>query len=342
MAKIDYMSRGSHNRKELLCATFINGALKPSLTLFANIDNTQIKCEWAVVVYDGDASTVCDPLRAKKNVVHCRLVPESIFDGLSMYGLNKSIPIIDKKTGKQRRPTIPKTILYSEVQNLLPSFKRVMLLDEDISLENFNTATFLQIWKCAFYPYVPLIVQPLIAENTQFLRYMNQQSWKDSGVVASASGLIEQQVPAFDSMFFEWFLRRVLPVTRSAVLENGVDWGHDRSWCNAAQMYASHVLNWPNSRNYSSLLNADDASPVLSACAILPGAPPVHHLNTRSMVSKRTQRDRYRKGGRAVVQEYINSFPTWVLLDISQGPDPLRQPRYKKVKQLLPTSLCPT
>jgi hypothetical protein len=56
-------------------------------------------------------------------------------------------------------------------------------------------------------------------------------------------GYIEQQVPLFDSIFFEWFVKRVLSQTKQWFMEYGIDWGHDRSWCNAAQMYVPDVLS---------------------------------------------------------------------------------------------------
>ena len=316
------------------------GAFKSALTLLGNVDNGDVVCDWAVVVYDGDASEVCNPLRLKSNVVHCQLIPEKSFRGIGMFGYanGSSLPLlVDKVTGRPRRPTIPKTILYTELVPLLKNYHRVILLDEDISLEGFATERFLRIWSCAFYPHVPLVVQPLIAENTQFLQYMNAKSWKKIGlkdVLASASGVVEQQVPAFDAIFFEWLVQHVLSIPRPVVLQNGVDWGHDRTWCNAAQMYASQILHWPL-QGMPLIDPVDGSETLLSACAILTGAAPVHHLNTRSMTSKRTQRERYRLGGRAVVQEYINLFPTWVLLDISRGPDPTNQQKYKKVKNLV-------
>jgi len=332
LAKVDYLRPAMDGKKkELLCASFVYGSLSASRSLFGNVDNSEVDCDWAVVVYDGDESLICNPLKLKSSVVHCRLIPEESFQGLGMFGLSTTAtPLVkDKNTGRVRRPTIPKTILYTELVPLLKDYKRVMLLDEDISLDGFGTKRFLQIWNCAFYPHVPLVVQPLIAENTQFLQYMNARAWKSKkGVLASASGLVEQQVPAFDSAFFHWFLTRVLPITRPVVLANGVDWGHDRTWCNAAQMYAANVLQWASK---------EQGLGVLPACAIITGAAPVHHLNTRSMTSKRTQRERYRLGGRAVVQEYINRFPTWVLLDISRGPDPTAQSsghRFIKVTSL--------
>lgn len=58
----------------------------------------------------------------------------------------------------------------------------------------------------------------------------------------------------FDSLFFEWFVRRVLILTRHHVIQHGVDWGHDRSWCNAAKAYGEHVLHWPNNTAACALL----------------------------------------------------------------------------------------
>ena len=155
-ASADYATVGSVSaRRELLCATFVLGAMKSALATFANIDNLNVACDWAVVVYDGDASLVCNPLRLKQSVVHCGLVPESVYDGLGMYGQHQNgststLLVVDKKTGKPRRPTIPKTILYTELLALLPKYKRVWLLDEDISLEGFDTSKLLKLWKCAF------------------------------------------------------------------------------------------------------------------------------------------------------------------------------------------------
>ena len=334
-AKVDYLQalqRPSHaSRKELLCATFVFGGPKAASVFLANLHNSQVVCDWAVVVYDGDASLVCPSSPSSGlpgasgsyagqagRVVHCRLAPAALFLGLGMFNSTS-------QNHSSLRLTIPKTLLYQELAPYLPSYQRVLLLDEDISLKGFKTGAFLGIWSCAFGTERPLVVQAVVAENTQFLGYMNARAWRGKDVLASASGLIEQQAPAFDALFLEWFLTRVLPLPRESVRANGVDWGHDRTWCGAAQMYARLVLHYPSTPQ------VDGSIPYYSACAILPGVPPIHHLNMRSMRSKRTQRQRYRRGGRVVVQTYIDLFPTWTLLDISSGPDPRGKREYKKV-----------
>lgn len=310
-AREDYAQaqlRPTHaSRKELLCATFLFGAPKTASVFLANLRNPAVQCDWAVIVYDGDASLVCDQESGASTVIHCRLAPPTLFVGLSLFNSSSSSSAAASSLNASfPRPTIPKTLLYTELSPYLRNYQRVLLLDEDISLQGFRTRRFVDLWGCAFGTHAPLVVQAVVAENTQFLGYMNARAWRGSGVVASASGLVEQQCPAFDSIFFEWLLARVLPLPRDVVRSNGVDWGHDRTWCNAAQMYAQHVLHYP-----SSSPGPDASRPYLGACAVLPGADPVHHLNFRSMRSKRTQRQRYRKGGRLVVQRYIDLFPTW-------------------------------
>ena len=66
--------------------------------------------------------------------------------------------------------------------------------------------------KCAFYPYsYPLVVQPLIAENTQYFPHLHERRWKHNinsktrKVVAATVGLVEQQVPMFKTNFLSWY-----------------------------------------------------------------------------------------------------------------------------------------
>jgi hypothetical protein len=82
--------------------------------------------------------------------------------------------------------SIPKTALYKELLPLLPRYRRIFLLDEDILLHGFGIVnSFLfafenklyihtdlgslsTVWDCAFWPQPPpLIVQPLVLESIQ-------------------------------------------------------------------------------------------------------------------------------------------------------------------------------
>jgi len=155
-------------------------------------------------------------------------------------------------------------------------------MDEDISLEGFDSTIFMKIWSCAFKQR-PLIVQPLVVESNQFLVYVNEKPWREApwdDVDASRVGYIEQQVPLFDSIFFEWFVKRVLSQTKQWSMEYGIDWGHDRSWCNAAHMYARFVLHWPIVSNGTQ----GQAPRTDPPCALITQqGTGVHHLDGKTM-----------------------------------------------------------
>jgi hypothetical protein len=178
-------------------------------------------------------------------------------------------------------------------------------------------------WDCSFYPFPPpLVAQPLIAESKQFFNFVGSKAWSGKGVVASSGGLIEQQVPMFDAVFFEWFVKRCLSMTKQYAIDAGVDWGTDRSWCNAAKMYAREVLQLPKEYVH---------------CGLLVAATPVHHLNTKAIATKRTNRREFLKKGFQMVDKYVNLFPTWTIIDITRSPNPLdryhgrKHPKSKKI-----------
>jgi hypothetical protein len=64
-------------------------------------------------------------------------------------------------------------------------------MDEDISLEGFDSLSLMNIWSCAFKQR-PLIVQPLVVESNQYLVYVNKKPWREApwdDVVASRVGI---------------------------------------------------------------------------------------------------------------------------------------------------------
>ena len=56
--------------------------------------------------------------------------------------------------------------------------------------------------------------------------------------------VIHHSVPLIDARFFEWFISRVLSMTRDIAIKMGVDQGLDKTWCNAAKVYGKKVLNY--------------------------------------------------------------------------------------------------
>ena len=184
-------------RKELLCVDFIGVKPNSSLTLFRNVKHAANACDWAILVYTGtpgEVKAVCRNANVSfGNVVHC-MRPNPTFES------------------EHEHKTIPKSVLYQSLLPVLPKYNRVLLMDEDISLVDMNIKEYVKTWECAF-KYRPLVVQPLIAENNQYIPFVNEGRWRTpayEGVIASTSGYIEQQVPSFDAVFFEWYIRRVL------------------------------------------------------------------------------------------------------------------------------------
>lgn len=181
-------------------------------------------CDWAIVIYaeEGElndkesseigitAKDLCHQvLKSSKTgkVVHCARAEDSLpkrrrkfniynisspaYENLSKEDMkilrrnNKSI-----RSWQKYRATvfsIPKTALYKELLPLLPRYRRIFLLDEDILLHGFgivnsyylfafenrlylNTdlGSLSTVWDCAFWPQPPpLIVQPLVLESIQ-------------------------------------------------------------------------------------------------------------------------------------------------------------------------------
>jgi hypothetical protein len=293
-------------RKELLCVTFLHPNTTAHDNFIGNVQAMGTHCDWAVIYYQGTASEIhstCSDTRVVQHIIHCKRNEETEVSRFvsTDHGGNGSESI---------RLSVPKTVMYHDLLPYLSTYKKVFLMDEDISLQGFNVTSLMEPWECALSP-PPLIVQPLVAESNQYINYLNRNSWKRrdrSKIVASGVGIVEQQVPLFDSVFLEWFIRRVLSLTRDTALIHGVDWGHDRSWCNAARMYGKYVLNYPDS---------------YTPCAVFPHATPIHHLNFRSMENKRNNRTFFEQNGYAVVQRYIDYFPTWVVLDVLGVNNPL-------------------
>jgi hypothetical protein len=170
---------------------------------------------FAIVFYGGNPNEIriiCDHPELSPFIVHCKRAIVSY---------------------SPLHSTIPKPLLYPEVLHVLPNFRKVMFLDEDISLTEFNYTSFMSIWDCAFAPNQPppLVVQALIRENTQFYDFVHYSSWKNdttevkrSNVIASAAGFIEQQIPAFDGFFLTWFIQYIISWTYSEAMNTESDW----------------------------------------------------------------------------------------------------------------------
>lgn len=288
------------NSTRFLCATFVGNSSSALQILQRNIELSISACTWVVIEYNV-LSQVCSNSFVKLHTIYCQKATL-----LNMYN----------------NISIPKSVMYHDFVHLVRFYENVFLMDEDISLIGFDFQIFSKNWDCVFHP-KPLIVQPLIAEYTQYILWANERPWRHRNfkrIIGNEVHLVEQQVPMFDSRFFHWFVTKVLKPLKTISAIYGADWGHDRTWCNAAKLYSTYILQ----KNETNVV-----------CAVFPHATSVHHLNTRSFNMKKKDNRRFRENAKHVVQEYINLYPTLVITDIYPFCNPFDYRYGKSLKRVL-------
>jgi hypothetical protein len=275
-------------RKPLLIATFLNSTNPRSVkNLHDNIEFFREKATFAVVVYDGTSVSIHSACHASTSIasgiVHCRKATITYTNAYRSY---------------------PKPVLYPDLLPLLPYYRRALLIDEDISLREINLKEFLRIWDCAFWPaHPPLVVQGLVYENTQNIKYVEWDYWKknenSSSVIAAKSKFIEQQIPAFDSHFLYWFIDYVLAQWHEQYLHYQTDWGIDGLWCGAGFHFAHQVYGVP--------LNDSQFAP----CALITGTQPFHHLNGHTLKAKSHNHQKFWADSLEFMELWKGYFTGW-------------------------------
>jgi len=155
----------------------------------------------------------------------------------------------------------PKHMFQQQLVSLSFDYDYVWLLDEDISLANFQWDTFFRWHHLSFPP--PIIAQPLIARNSQNKKFLvSMDQWEGHSYIAAEVTFVEQQAPLMDAGFFRFFVNcsRELIVKQRQM---GSDWGADEVWCGAAFLYSRDYLK----------------EPLRTACAII--MTPITHDNTK-------------------------------------------------------------
>lgn len=276
-------------RKPLLCGVFTTSSGKHTPTLLRNMQLTENICDWAVILYDGDESELCQG-KIKERSVLCKRNADSLKKRTKKIG-DYSFTL-----------SLPKTAMYSDFLPVVENYERVLLFDEDISADGFNVKNFFKAWDC-ITEYPPMVSQPLIFESTQYFRWVNANFWEKKflkDIYLNEILYIEQQIPAFDAKFFQWFTASVISRVKTDIINNGADWGQDRTWCPAGRAYAQLVLGFPES---------------YSPCNMYPHSGSVHHLNGKTINAKQKNIRFFQMGAMNSVQSYINTFPTWVITD---------------------------
>ena len=123
--------------KPLLIATFINASRASSREIFYdNLERLENIADFAAVLYDGSPRAIRNFCGIREQsptnpITYCRRAAISYSPDVKF---------------------IPKPLLYQDLLPYLPRYRKVLLIDEDISLSEFNATQFLHIWDCAFFP----------------------------------------------------------------------------------------------------------------------------------------------------------------------------------------------
>lgn len=237
-------NKGS-TRAPLLCATFLSANPYALAFLDRNINASRGVCDWAVVFYKGEDATVAAYWNLTRNrgwgeVVHVALHRDVQYNIGNMGYL-------------------PKPLLYTHLLPVLRSFKRVWLLDGDMSLTGFNFSAYFAAERCAQTKHgAPVMLsQPVIAESSQSNSVVNLDFWDIGGPEGSPSSMllhtaatywsfIEMQAPLVDARFLWWFVQQVLVPQMGVYVALQGDWGMDTTWCKAAQTYLRLSTPDPN------------------------------------------------------------------------------------------------
>ena len=298
----------------ILCTVFMNVSGKSLENLLNNVKAAGKRCSWAIVGYD-DSSPALNQKLIVDAIVQSgsKLEYYQIENDTSLYnsymkdrGIAKRYESMtytyinesDPQSKSIKFLHIPKPLLYLRVQHLLPQFSKVWLLDEDISLKNFDFETYMYIIECG-NKNPPMISQPLLADNSQYFKYLNVRSWKGAMVFAVPTSYVEQQTPLLNTLFFNWFLENVVKPLSPLAFLLGSDWSFDDMWCRAGTHFAKVVYNY--------------STPNYSACLLVTKGTPIHHLNLRSLQFLHLDRKGFGAIGDRLRNMTAKVFPNWLV-----------------------------
>ncbi len=278
-------ARDQARKRQLLCAVFLSSADLP--VLYGNLDSSNRQengCDWSVTFFAGRNDLITKFIDDVGAGRYPRVVHATNYTG---------------PRAASGTIFVPKPALYLTLLPLTKAYKRVWILDADISLESFSFTRLFRVLDCEFAydkkhslsdvlqrrgtPRGPIISQPVVADDTQFFPTLNAGYWNKSGLgigkqakfLAQQVRIIEQQMPIFQADFFEWYVDQIMRpwVPVSLVLE--ATWGFDTTWCGAAEDYALFRAGESTlGANYYSKYNVSRPA----ACAVLLATHPVRHL----------------------------------------------------------------
>jgi hypothetical protein len=188
--------------RELLCAVFGNFTLHRGPVLEMLAENMQILgpfCDFAVFSYKCQTGTI-------------HMFEEMAYEANTTLALYRC-----SDNSNMRNKYLQKSVLFNRLFDILRLYRKVWILEEDVSFESFSPDFFFKSALCSFSNQLPpIIFQPTIFTSLYKDNYLYYGHWKGSNdnssdpVLAAAVGYVDFQMPIMNSLFFEWFVRHVM------------------------------------------------------------------------------------------------------------------------------------
>ena len=257
------------------------------------LKNTRyLPCDWGLIFYDISNITIKNELCNKSNylpyqLIHCSM---SSINATYLYEIRlKSYQDLENQNNKndynssgsssnnynrsydsnnyhnmnvKYNKFIPKNIMHIDILPYLYKYDKLITFDSDIDFKRFNFTKAMSIWDCGYDNIPPLIIQPNIYQlNNGFSSHieLSYQYWKEytndfhAKVLSFHTYFIEEQVPFYDTKYFEWYLINIYPLVFDIHAMYSSDWYFDVFQCHSAYLYGYHFIN----------------KKILTACALL-------------------------------------------------------------------------
>lgn len=228
-------SDSTGNKHPLLCAALISTTDSTIHRVLRNVEAVGDGCHWAFVVYAGEHEKITE-LEGNVTLLGGTIARTVMFDGIMPSHCN----------------FVAKVRLYPYLLDELKLYERVWVLDDDIDISRVNVKCLSKLLDQGILPHKPLLIaQTTLVPWTQATPFFHMKFWMKEEIrskypagIVGIHWYIEQQMPIFDSVFFEWFITYVIMPSNilSAALCN--NWGAEHIWCMAALDYAVRRLGY--------------------------------------------------------------------------------------------------
>jgi len=273
-----------------LCFSYVRSDIYDLTHILKN--TRYLPCDWGLIFYDISNITIKNELCNKSNylpyqLIHCSM---SSINATYLYEIRlKSYQDLENQNNKndynssgsssnnynrsydsnnyhnmnvKYNKFIPKNIMHIDILPYLYKYDKLITFDSDIDFKRFNFTKAMSIWDCGYDNIPPLIIQPNIYQlNNGFSSHieLSYQYWKEytndfhAKVLSFHTYFIEEQVPFYDTKYFEWYLINIYPLVFDIHAMYSSDWYFDVFQCHSAYLYGYHFIN----------------KKILTACALL-------------------------------------------------------------------------